>query len=132
MNIAATVARILIGVLFIFAGASAFFFSSPPPMPGLAGEFNDAFFKSHWNLFVAAAQLVLGVLMLVNRYVPVALIILAAFLYNSFAFHLTMLPQTLFAPAIVLVLWLLVALKYRPLFAPIFAANPVIPEPTVR
>ena len=128
MQIAATVARLVLGIVFVVAGASDFFISSPPPLPGLAGAFNDVFFKSHWVLFVGAAQLTLGVLMLINRFVPVALIMLAAFLYNSFAFHITMLQSALLAPVVVFVLWLLVALRYRQLFAPVFAANPRKPD----
>lgn len=119
MNIAVTIARIILGLLFTFAGVMAFVLSSPPPQPGLAGTFNEVFVHSHWALFVGAAQLVIGVLLLVNRYVPIALIMLAAFLYNSFAFHITMAPGALFAPVIVLALWLLIALKYRSAFAPL-------------
>lgn len=128
MNIATTGARLLLGLLFTFAGAAAFFMGSPPPQPGLAGTFNDVFFQSHWVWFVSAAQLILGVLLLVNRFVPVALIMLAAFLYNSFAFHITMSQSAIFAPVIVFVLWFLVSWKYRALFAPIFASTPVLPD----
>lgn len=124
MAIVSIVARIVLGIVFAAVGAFSFFMPAPPPMPGLAGQFNVLFFQSHWNLFVAAAQLVLGVLLLINRYVPVALIILAAFLYNSFAFHITILPAFILAPIIVLILWLLVAWPYRALFAPIFRAKP--------
>jgi putative oxidoreductase len=128
MKIATTVARLLLGLVFVFAGASGFFISSPPPEPGLAGAFDDIFFKSHWALFVCAAQLALGILLLIDRFVPVALIMLAAFLYNIFAFHLTMAQSSLWAPVVVFALWLLVAMKYRQLFAPIFAANPQMPN----
>ena len=116
MNIAVTVSRILLGLLFTFAGAMAFFMTTPPPLPGQAGTFNDVFIHSHWSLFVGAAQFVLGVLLLANRFVPIALIMLAAFLYNSFAFHITMMPGTLPAPILVLALWCIVALKYRATF----------------
>ncbi|MDP9017828.1 MAG: hypothetical protein M3N19_05885 [Candidatus Eremiobacteraeota bacterium] len=122
MKIARLIARILLGAGFTFAGASIFFVT-PPPDPGMAGVFDEVFFKSHWALFVAAAQVVLGVMLLTNRYVPVALIILAAFVYNSFAFHITMAPSSVWAPILVLLLWLLVAMPYRRLFAPIFAAR---------
>jgi len=128
MNVVTTIARILLGLIFIVAGGSDFFVSNPPPVPGPAGAFNDLFFKSHWVLFIGAAQFVLGAFLISNRFVPVALIMLAAFLYNSFAFHITMLPSALFAPIIASVLWLLVAWKYRRLFAPIFAAKPTIPQ----
>lgn len=117
MNIAATIARIALGLLFTFAGVMAFVITSPPPEPGLAGAFNTLFVHSHWALFVGAAQAVIGVLLLANRYVPIALIMLAAFLYNSFAFHITMAPGALFAPVIVLVLCVPIALKYRSAFA---------------
>jgi putative oxidoreductase len=65
-------------------------------------------------------KIVAGSLLLANRFVPVALIVLAGFLYNSFAFHLTMMPIAIPAPIIATVLWVIVALKYRSLFAPIF------------
>lgn len=117
MNIAATIARIALGLLFTFAGVMAFVITSPPPEPGLAGAFNTLFVHSHWALFVGTAQAVIGVLLLANRYVPIALIMLAAFLYNSFAFHITMAPGALFAPVIVLVLSVPIALKYRSAFA---------------
>lgn len=125
MKIAATVARILLGLLFTFA-AGCMFLTTPPPEPGIAGTFDDIFFHSHWVLFVASAQLVSGVLLLVNRYVPVALIILAGFLYNSFSFHITIAPSGLFAPIIVTPLWLVVSLRYREAFAPLFVAKPSV------
>src|SRR5665213_3573650 len=46
--------------------------------------------------------------------------LLGWYFYNSFAFHLTMAQSSLWAPAIAFVLWLVVAMKYRALFAPIF------------
>ncbi len=120
MNIVTTIARIFLGLLFVVAGAAAFFVTTPPPAPGLAGTFNQVFYQSHWVMFVGAAQLVIGVLLLANRFVPLALIVLAAFLYNSFAFHFTLTPAALPAPAIVLILGYLVARPYRALFAPLF------------
>ena len=117
MTIATTIARILLGVLFTLAGIMTSLTTNAPPLPGLAGTFNDAFIHSHYSVFIGVVQLAIGLLCLTNRYVPVALIMLAAFLYNSFAFHLTMMPAGLFAPVIVLVLWFIVALKYRPAFA---------------
>jgi putative oxidoreductase len=124
MIIASTIARILLGLLFVFAGLVPFVFPSPPPQPGLAGIVNHALFASHWMLFVGFAQLLIGISFLSNRFVPIALIIMAAFLYNSFAFHLGTSPALLPLPLLATVLWLLVALRYRALFAPIFAAKP--------
>ena len=125
MNAARLIARLLVGLLFMFAGAGAFFITTPPALPGLAGTFNQVAFQSHWYVFLACAQIAIGVLLLANRYVPVALIMLAAFLYNSFGFHITMAPSGIFAPIVITALWLLIAWPYRALFAPIFAAKPV-------
>ena len=124
MNIASTIARILLGVFFLLAGLVPFVFPSPPPQPGLAGEVSHALFASHWMQFVGFAQFLIGLSFLTNRYVPVALIMLAAFLYNSFAFHIGTSPPLLILPIVGTALWLLVALRYRALFAPIFAAKP--------
>ncbi|HKU80871.1 MAG TPA: hypothetical protein VJP76_01780 [Candidatus Tumulicola sp.] len=122
MTVVSIVARILLGIVFAAVGALTFFMP-PPPMPGMVGQFNAVFAQSHWNLFIAAAQFVLGVLLLINRYVPVALIMLAAFLYNSFAFHITIMPAFVIAPIIVLILWFLVAWPHRAVFAPLFQAK---------
>lgn len=124
MNIARIIVRVLVGVLFIFAGASDFF-TTPPPMPGLVGAFNELFFKSHWVLFLAVAQIAIGGLLVVNRFVPVALIMLAAFLYNSFGFHITIFPAAIWAPIVVTAAWVFIAWPYRALFAPIFRAKPI-------
>ena len=129
MNIARIVARILVGLLFAFAGIDAFFITTPPALPGLAGTFNQVAFQSHWYVFLACAQIAIGGLLLINRYVPVALIMLAAFLYNSFGFHITMAQSGLFAPIVVTALGLFIAWPYRALFAPIFAPKaPAIDE----
>jgi putative oxidoreductase len=124
MIIASTIARILLGLAFVFAGPVPFVFPSPPPQPGLAGAVNHALFASHWMLFVGFAQLLIGISFLSNRFVPVALIMMAGFLYNSFAFHLGTSPALLPLPLLATVLWLLVALRHRELFGPIFVAKP--------
>jgi hypothetical protein len=124
MIIASTIARILLGLFFVFAGLVPFVFPSPPPQPGMVGTVFHALSASHWMLFVGFAQLLIGISFLTNRFVPVGLIMLAAFLYNSFAVHLTTSPALLPLPLLATALGLLVALPYRALFAPIFAAKP--------
>ena len=122
MQVVRTIVRILIGLLFILAGATAFAFA-PPPQPGLAGTVNDALYRSHWSLFVAFAQIVIGVLLVANRYVPLALVMLFAFLYNSFAYHFGTSPALLPIPLIVVALALFIGWPYRTTFAPLFRAK---------
>lgn len=123
MQLARTIVRILIGLLFLFVGVLTFFIA-PPPQPGLAGAVSEALYRSHWSLFVAFAQLVIGGLFVANRYVPLALVMLFAFLYNSFAFHLGTSPVFLPLPVIVSLLAVFVGWPYRAAFAPLFRARP--------
>jgi putative oxidoreductase len=122
-DIVATVARVLLGLVFLLAGGSGFMFlfmSAPPPEPGLAGAFQDVFFRSHWVQFVDGVQLVAGALLLANRYVTLALTLLGAVIANILVFHITMQPQTIAIPLVVLTLWTFLAYRYRENLAHIF------------
>jgi putative oxidoreductase len=133
VRIAALIARILLGLLFVFAGSFAFIPFNPPPQPGLAGQFQDVYFASHWVKFVDVVMLVVGILLLTNRYVPLALVTLAAILANILFFHIAMQPQTLPIPLVVVVLWFLVAWQHRASFAPLLAAKaPAADAPPAR
>jgi len=126
MKTAFSISRILLGLVFTAAGLSGFFLiANPPPLPpGLAGVFQDVFFKSHWVLFVDSVELLSGVMLLANRYVPLALTALAAVIANILVFHITMMPSGMPVALVVTVLWTLVALPFRELFAPLFAQRP--------
>ncbi len=130
MKITATVARILLGLVFFAAGLSGFLLISHPPAqpPGLAGEFQDVFFRSYWVLFVDAVEVIAGVLLLAARYVPLALALLAAVIANIIVFHLTMAPMGLPVAAVVAALWAIVAWRYRSSFAPLFVQK-AVPDP---
>ena len=125
MNIAAPTARVLLGLIFLAAGLSGFLLiSNPPPAPpGLAGAFQDVFFRSRWVLFVDAVELISGVLLLANRYVPLALAMLAAVIANILVFHLTMAQSSLPVPLVVLALWTVLAWRFRSSFAPLLVAQ---------
>ncbi len=126
MKTTVNVARILLGLVFCAAGLSGFLLISHPPVapPGLAGQFQDVFFKSYWVLFVDGVELIAGILLLSNRYVPLGLALLAAVIANIIVFHVTMAPAGLPAAAIVATLWAVVATRYRASFAPLFAQRP--------
>lgn len=124
MKIASIVARIVLGLLMLLGGVVPFVLSSPPPQPGMAGIVNNALYASHWILFVSTVQILIAISFFTNRFVPVALIMMAAFLYNSFAYHLVTSPMVLPMWFLGTILWLLIALRYRTLFAPIFKPKP--------
>jgi uncharacterized membrane protein YphA (DoxX/SURF4 family) len=122
MKIAATIARILLGLVFFASGISVFLpISMPPPPPGLAGEFTDFYFKSHYVLFVDGLQLLAGLMLLTNRFVPLALAVLSAIIANILIFHITVGLAGLPIALVVAALWGVVARQYWSHFAPFFA-----------
>jgi putative oxidoreductase len=123
MKIAALIARILMGLVFVLFGLNRFVrFLPPDPLhAGLAGQFLGALIESHYVYVVAALQLVGGALLLVNRYVPLALVILGPVIVNIFLFHLFMDRVGLPYAAILVVLWGIVAWQHRQAFAGLFA-----------
>ena len=125
MKIAAIVARYLLGLLFTVFGLNGFlhFIHQPPPENPLAMQFLVAVSGSHFAAFFFAVQVLGGLLLLSGSWVPLALVLLAAELYNILAFHLTLSPGI--APALVAcVLWVLVFLQHRESFNGIFRAKP--------
>jgi len=124
MKISSIIARYLLGLMFTVFGLNGFihFIPQPPPANPLALQFLVAVSASHFAAFFFAAQLVGGVLLLTGIFVPLALTLLAAELYNILAFHLTLAPGI--APALLAsVLWVLVFFQYRESFKGVLAAK---------
>lgn len=123
MKIAVLVARILLGLIFVFFGLNAFFNFLHAPMPtGLAGQFIGALYTSHFYVVPFGFQLIGGLLLLSGRYVSLALVILAPILVNILTFHLTMAPGIL--PGLVCtVLWFIIFAGHRSSFAGILNAK---------
>ena len=126
MKITSIVARYLLGLMFTVFGLNGFlsFIHQPPPTNPLALQFFGAIVASHFAAFFFAGQVLGGLLLLFGIFVPLALTLLAAEIYNILAFHLTMAPGSI-APALVAcVLWVVVFLQYRESFKGIFTAKP--------
>jgi putative oxidoreductase len=122
MKIATLIAQILLGLMFLVAGLNAFFNFLTGPMPtGLAGEFVDALVKSHYFLVVGAVQAIGGAMLIVNRYVPLALTLLGPVIVNILMFHLTLNHTGLVGALVVAILWCFIAYRYRQNFAGLFA-----------
>jgi uncharacterized membrane protein YphA (DoxX/SURF4 family) len=122
-NAAFTTARILLGVMFTVFGLNGFlhFIPNPPSVPVTAMTFLGAMVQSNFADFVFGVQLLAGVLVLLNRFVPLALVMLAAVLANVIAFHITMWPASLIPmPLIATVLWFATAWPLRDRLVPLF------------
>jgi hypothetical protein len=107
MKIAVVIARILMGVVFVFFGLNGFLQFLKAPLPtGLAGQFLMALFQSRYVWFICAVQIVGGVLLLVNRYVPLALALLGPVIVNIILYHLLLNPAAAQLAVVVTILWL--------------------------
>jgi putative oxidoreductase len=121
MKITAVIARFLLGLIFLVFGLNGFlhFIPSSPPS-GTAGQFVGALFVSHYLVPIFLLQIISAVLLLVNRYVPLALTLLAPIIVNILLIHILMLPSGLPLALVVTVLWIVVFLSVRSAFAGLF------------
>jgi putative oxidoreductase len=122
MKIAILVARLLLGLIFVVFGLNGFLnFLSMGPMPtGLAGQFVGALVLSHYFWVVAAVQIVGGALLLANRFVPLALVLLGPVIVNIICYHVFLNPSGAVPAVVVTVLWLIVFYGKRQYFSGIF------------
>ena len=121
MKIASLIARYLLGFIFLVFGLNGFLHFIPmPPPPGTAGQFMGALFVSNFLIVVFLLELIPGALLLANRYVPLALVLLGPVIVNIFLFHAFMAPTGLPLALVVIVLWLLTAHSVRSAFSGVF------------
>jgi uncharacterized membrane protein YphA (DoxX/SURF4 family) len=94
VKIAVLIARILLGLLFTVFGLNMFLHFIPmTPPPGDAGVFLGLLFKYGWFVFFGILYIVAGVLLLIGRYVGVALTILGPIIVVILMYHITMNPE---------------------------------------
>src|SRR5580704_11172120 len=124
MRIVSTIARYLAGVIFLVFGLNGFLnFIPMPPPGGIAGQFMGALYASHYLWVIFAFQLIAAVLLLANRYVPLAVAMLAPVLVNILSFHVLMAPSGLPLALFVAVLWAVIFVDVRHAFAALFRAR---------
>ena len=96
-------------------------FLSLGPLPtGLGGQFIGALFQSHNLLVVAALEIVGGLLLLVNRFGPLALVVLRPVILNILLYHLFLNPAGIPLPILVTIMWLFVFYRHRQNFSAVF------------
>lgn len=125
MRIVAMIARLLLGLMFVVFGLNGFLqFLNMGPMPtGLAGQFMGALFQSHYYWVVAALQIAGGALLLVNRFVPLGLVLLGPVIVNILLYHLFLNPSGAVNAIVVTILWFIVFYAHRQSFAGIFSSR---------
>ena len=120
MKILNKVSRFLLGLIFLIFGLNGFLHFIPmPPPTGVAGQFFGALFVSNYLVPIFGLQVISGALLLVNRFVPLALTIIV----NILLFHVLMNPAGLGLAVFAAILWGVVFASVRSAFAGIFQAR---------
>jgi putative oxidoreductase len=124
MRIATVIARYLAATIFLVMGLNGFLNFIPlPPPGGVAGQFMDALYVSHYVWVTFAFQIIGGLLLLINRYVPLAVAILAPVIVNILIFHVLMAPSGLPVVLLVAILWTAIFIEVRPAFSGLFQSR---------
>jgi putative oxidoreductase len=126
MKKVAFASRLLLGLLFTIFGFNGFLHFIPmPPPEGLAGQFMGALFASKYLVAIFVLQILGGGLLLANRFVPLALAILAPIVVNIVLFHALMAPQGLGLAFLTVALWAVVFTAERDAFKALFAVKTI-------
>lgn len=120
------IGRWLLGLPLVVFGALGLFhpMSPPPDLAPQAKAFSLALAQTGYMMpMIGGVLLVSGLLLVANRFVPLALLLLAPFFVNSLLFHLV-LEHTGIAPAAVFsALLVSLAWAYRGVFAGVLRAK---------
>ena len=116
----------------IVFGANGFlhFIPQPPPASPFALQYMTGLSVTHTFVVVFLIQLVAGILLLADFFVPLALAILAPIIVSILLFHSSLDPKGIGPGLLATLLWLVVFVSVRSFFAGLFTAR-AIPDRTV-
>ncbi len=122
-----TIGRYLLGLPLVVFGLNAFLNFIPPPptpLPERAAAFAGALMNSGYMMpLIGVIMLLVGVMLVANRFVPLALVLIFPFFVNSMAFHLFLEPSGLVMAGIFTALNLYLAWCYRRSYRPLLTAR---------
>ena len=126
MGKAVLVVRVLLGFVFVVFGLNGIlhFLPMPPMPPSDATTFATIMAAHKWMTVVSLLQVIGGLLLLVGRYVPLGLTILAPILVNILLYHFTLEPKGVAIGLVCTALELFLLFAYRLSFRGLFDANP--------
>jgi len=123
MNSKVTMAlRIILGLILIIFGANKFIgFMPSPELPEAAGNFMGALANTGYMFpLIGAVEVIVGLLLVFNKWVAFALVLLAPVAVNMVLFHLKLAPGGIAPAALVTILNIVLIYanwdKYKPLF----------------
>jgi putative oxidoreductase len=126
LKIGIIIARILLGLVFFAAGLiSILNLGKMGGMPADATTFLTLMVTHNYTIFMALLMLIGGLLLLVGRFVPIGLVLLAPILVNILLFHILFRVPGIITGALCTVLEVFLIWAYRPSFRGLFAAKPL-------
>jgi uncharacterized membrane protein YphA (DoxX/SURF4 family) len=122
---ASAIVRILLGLAFLFFGVMGLFnlMKPPPETPQEVLNVMAALSNAGYMKVVSGAEVLVGVLLVVNRFVPLALALLAPIVVGIITYHIAMDPKTIGPGIVILVMELYLAWAYRGAFRPMLRAK---------
>lgn len=119
------VVRILLGLFLVIFGVNKFLLFMPPmDMPDAAREFFGSLINTGYLLqFVGVVETLAGVALLLNRFVPLALLLVAPVLVNILTFHLFLDPKTIIPGLVLTAMSVYLMFQYKPLYDPLLRAT---------
>ena len=114
------IVRILLGWMFLVFGLNGFlnFIPAPKDIPPEIMSVSGALMKAGYMTVVSDAEVLVAVMLLTNRFVPLALALLAPIIVGILTFHIMMQPATIGPGIVVLLMELYLAWTYRGAFRP--------------
>ena len=115
--------RLLLGALMLLFGIDKFFqFLNVPPIPGDGGTLMEIYARSGFLTILGVLETLAGIALLVNRFVPIALIITIAILFNATLIHLMYDPQNVIAALLGMIIGIVLVFSNKERFGSLFSA----------
>jgi uncharacterized membrane protein YphA (DoxX/SURF4 family) len=124
-RIATAIVRILLGLAFLCFGVMGLFnlLKPPPDTPPEILTVSAALATAGYMKVVGATEIFAGLLLLTNRFVPLALALLAPIVVGILTFHVAMQLATMGPGIVVAAMELHLAWSYRGAFKPMLRAK---------
>jgi len=125
VRVVPAIVRILLGLMFLVFGLNGFlnFMPAPKDLPQEIVTVMGAMMNAGYLAVVSGAEVLIAVLLLTNRFVPLALAMLAPIVVGIITFHIAMAPATIGPGVVVLLMELYLAWAYRGAFRTMLRAK---------
>ena len=115
--------RILLGLVYFVFGLNFFlhFLPTPPSNGGVADAFTGGLFQSGYFFpMLKGLEVVLGAMLLIGSFVPLALVVLMPISVNILLFHIFLAPDSSVMGIVIVLVQIFLAWAYRSYYNPLF------------